>query len=89
MKSRYRELGLELVSLGDNHSFQPKHPPLVEEKGDDRNIYFQYFSRAISHTTKEREDGQLHPDPSTIANDGRGTLNKHPFQRCDTLLGTI
>jgi hypothetical protein len=27
----YRELGLELVSLGDNHSRRPKKPPMVEE----------------------------------------------------------
>jgi hypothetical protein len=31
----YRELGLELVSLGDNHSRRPKQPPMVEENRDD------------------------------------------------------
>jgi hypothetical protein len=36
MRSGYRELGLELVSLEDNHYFQPKQPPMVEEKRDDR-----------------------------------------------------
>jgi hypothetical protein len=35
MRSGYRELGLELVSLGDDHSHQPKQPPMVEEKRDD------------------------------------------------------
>jgi hypothetical protein len=34
-RSGYRELGLELVSLGDDHSHQPKKPPMVEEKRDD------------------------------------------------------
>jgi hypothetical protein len=29
-------LGLELVSLEDNYSFQPKRPPMVEEKRDDK-----------------------------------------------------
>jgi hypothetical protein len=31
----YRELGLELVSLRDNHSRRPKQPPVVEENRDD------------------------------------------------------
>jgi hypothetical protein len=31
-RSGYRELGLELVSLEDNSSRQPKRPPMVEEK---------------------------------------------------------
>jgi hypothetical protein len=35
MRSRYKELGLELVELGKDHSFQPKQPPMVEEKRDD------------------------------------------------------
>jgi hypothetical protein len=32
----YRDLGLELVSLRDDYSHQPKRPPMVEEKRDDR-----------------------------------------------------
>jgi hypothetical protein len=36
MRSGYRELGLELVSLEDNRSRPPKQPPMVEEKRDDR-----------------------------------------------------
>ena len=31
----YRESGLELVSLGQDHSLHPKQPPMVEEKRDD------------------------------------------------------
>jgi hypothetical protein len=34
-RSGYRELGLELVSLEDNRSRQPKRPPMVEEKRDE------------------------------------------------------
>jgi hypothetical protein len=34
-RSGYRELGLELVSLEENHSRQPKWPPMVEEKRDE------------------------------------------------------
>jgi hypothetical protein len=34
-RSGYRELGLELVSLEENHSHQPKKPPMVEEKRDE------------------------------------------------------
>jgi hypothetical protein len=35
-RSGYRELGLELVSLEDNFSRQPKRPPMAEEKRDDK-----------------------------------------------------
>jgi hypothetical protein len=35
MRSGYRELGLKLISLGEDHSHQPKWPPMVEEKRDD------------------------------------------------------
>jgi hypothetical protein len=34
-RSGYRELGLELVSLGEDHSRRPKRPPMAEEKRDD------------------------------------------------------
>jgi hypothetical protein len=34
-RSGYRELVLELVSLEENHSCQPKRPPMVEEKRDE------------------------------------------------------
>jgi hypothetical protein len=36
MRSGYRDLGLKLVSLEDNHSRLPNQPPMVEEKRDDR-----------------------------------------------------
>ena len=36
MKSGYRDLGLELVSLEDNHSRYPKWPPMAKEKRDGR-----------------------------------------------------
>ena len=33
--SRYIELGLELVSLGEDHSHRLKNPAMAEEKRDD------------------------------------------------------
>jgi hypothetical protein len=38
-RSGYRELSLELVSLEDNHSLQPKWPPMEEEKRDGGEEY--------------------------------------------------
>jgi hypothetical protein len=34
-RSEYSKLGLELVSLEDNHSRTPKKPSMVEEKKND------------------------------------------------------
>jgi len=52
-----------------------------------RKRYLKFFVRGIPHTTTKRDDGQLCPDPSTIANGRWHTFNKQPFQRCDTLQG--
>jgi hypothetical protein len=35
-RSKYRKLGLELVSLEENHSRMPKKPSMVEENKNDR-----------------------------------------------------
>ena len=35
MRSEYRNLGLELVSLEENHSCTPKEPSMAEEKKND------------------------------------------------------
>jgi hypothetical protein len=35
MRSDYRKLGLDLVSLEYNHSFTPKKPSMAEEKKND------------------------------------------------------
>jgi hypothetical protein len=35
MRSKYKELGLELVSLEDKSSHTPKIPPMEREKKDD------------------------------------------------------
>jgi hypothetical protein len=44
MRSRYRELGLNIFSLKDNLSRHPKKPPMVEEKGDHREgDHFKMF----------------------------------------------
>jgi hypothetical protein len=37
MRSKYRKLGLELVSLEVNLSRMPKKPSMVEEKKNDRS----------------------------------------------------
>jgi hypothetical protein len=39
MSLRYRELGLELFSLGDDFSHQLKKPPMEREKRDDGERY--------------------------------------------------
>ena len=36
----YRELGLELVSLEENHSFIPKKPSMVEENKNNKEEYY-------------------------------------------------
>ena len=36
MRSEYRKLGINLVSLEDNHSHTPKKPSMAEEKKNDR-----------------------------------------------------
>jgi hypothetical protein len=36
MRSKYRKLGLELVSLEENFSRTPKKPSMVEENKNDR-----------------------------------------------------
>jgi hypothetical protein len=38
-RSGYTELGLDLVSLLENHFRELKKPPMVEEKRDDREKY--------------------------------------------------
>jgi hypothetical protein len=40
MRSEYSQLGLELVSLEDNHSHMPKKPSMVAEKKNDEAKYF-------------------------------------------------
>jgi hypothetical protein len=36
MRSGYRYLALELVLIGDDHSHQPKRPPMAEEERDEK-----------------------------------------------------
>jgi hypothetical protein len=37
-RSSYQELGIELVKLREEHSRQPRQPPMVEEKLDDGEV---------------------------------------------------
>jgi hypothetical protein len=41
MRSRYRELGLELVSLEENHSLQPKILPWWKKREMKIMIFYQ------------------------------------------------
>jgi hypothetical protein len=54
-RSGYRELGLELFSLEDNCSHQPKQPPMVEEKRDGGVEYpiKLFLSKAIAQQRNE------------------------------------
>jgi hypothetical protein len=50
-RSGYRELGLELVSLEENHSRTPKKPSMVEEKRDDgtRDPFKLFLEESLMH----------------------------------------
>jgi hypothetical protein len=53
MRSEYRKLGLELVSLEDNLSRTPKKPSMVEEKKNDGvEDSINLFVGASSHATE-------------------------------------
>jgi hypothetical protein len=44
MRSRYRELGIELGWIYENYSRQPKKPPMAKEKRDEKVGYpFKMF----------------------------------------------
>jgi hypothetical protein len=89
MMSRYRKLGLEIISLEEDHSHRTKHLPIVEENIDDKVEYpFKLFLEEALNATKEHDEGQFHPNPWTTTNDNQGIFNKQPFWRCDTLQGT-
>ena len=88
-RSGYKELGLELVQLERETPLQHKQPPMAKEKRDDgAGDPIKMLLEKAFHVTYERDDGKLHLDPSTSVDGGRGTFNKQPFQRCDTLQGT-
>jgi hypothetical protein len=57
MRSRYRELGLELVSLDENFSRTPKIYSMEGENKDDDIGSFQKISQGIPRATEERDDG--------------------------------
>jgi hypothetical protein len=58
MRPGYRELDLELVSLGDDHSFQPKQPPMAEEKRDDgaRDPFKILLKKSLARQRNEMMD---------------------------------
>ena len=70
MRSKYREFGLELVSL--DHYRRPKRPPMAEEKRDDGAGYpiNSLFEEALMRQRNEMMDGfaQIHLRMSAMAN---------------------
>jgi hypothetical protein len=65
MRSWYRELGLELVSLEENYSFHPKQPPMEKQKRDgQRRRFFQDVAQGIPRAIEERDDGKIQSDTS-------------------------
>jgi hypothetical protein len=58
MRLGYWELGLELVELGEEHSYWSKQPPMIEEKrGKNGRRSYQTIARGSPHVTKEPDDG--------------------------------
>jgi hypothetical protein len=56
--SRYKELGLKLVSLEDKSSRMPKRISMVGEKKDELDMRsFQIVAQGSPHATKEQDDG--------------------------------
>jgi hypothetical protein len=58
MRSEYKELGLELVSLEDRISRMPKTPPMVREKKDDgtRDPFKLLIEEALMQQRNEMMD---------------------------------
>jgi hypothetical protein len=50
MRLRYRELDLELISLGEVCFHLSKRPPMVEEKGEEKERYPFNFLLEVSLT---------------------------------------
>jgi hypothetical protein len=62
MRSKYRNLGIELVSLENNHSRMPKKPSMVEEKknnGADNPINL-FFEQALRRHRDEMMENFSH-----------------------------
>ena len=56
-RSEYSKLGLELVSLEDNHSCTPKKPSMVEEKKND--VADDPISLLLEQALKRKRDEMM------------------------------
>jgi len=58
MRSRYKELGLELVEPLQYRPRRPRQPPMVEEKKNKAIVDpFKMLLEEAPRVTKERDDG--------------------------------
>jgi hypothetical protein len=80
MRSEYRKLGLELVSLEDNLSLMPKKPSMVEEKKNDgADDSINLLLEQSSHATEGRNDGEFFPHPSMPVDRNKCIFIKQPL----------
>jgi hypothetical protein len=57
MRSKYIQLGLDFVSLEENHSRTPNKPSMVAEKKNDEEKYYINLFLEKSRTTDGQNDG--------------------------------
>jgi hypothetical protein len=81
-RSGYRELGLELVSLEDKLSLQPKRPPMAEEKRDDKegDPFKTFLKESLMRQRNEMMENfaQILRRLSMV---DQGIFDKQPFQQ--------
>jgi hypothetical protein len=66
-RSEYRKLGLELVSLEENHSRMPKKPSMVEENKNYRaNDSINMLLEQALMQQRDINDGDFFPHPSSL-----------------------
>ena len=61
-RSEYKKLGLELVSLEENHSRMPKKPSIVEEKKNDEaeDSINMFLEKALTRQRDEMMENFTH-----------------------------
>jgi len=54
----YKELGLKLVSLEDDHSHRPKKPPMAKEKRDEKvgDNFKMFLEESLTQQLNEMMD---------------------------------
>jgi hypothetical protein len=88
-KSKYRKLGLKIVSLQENFSCTPKKPSMVEERKNYRedDSINMLFEQALM-TTKGRNDGEFSPNPSMSVDNNMHVSIKRTLWRDLVFQGT-